>query len=53
MDSTSEILLETRRGFIILINIIYLLINIIIINIHEMSFVHLCRVSRLWNPSSG
>jgi hypothetical protein len=29
-----------------LVNIIYLLINIIIINIHEMSFVHWCRVSQ-------
>jgi hypothetical protein len=30
-----------------LINIIYLLINIIIINIHEMNFVHWCRVSQV------
>jgi hypothetical protein len=40
-------LLETRRVIIMLISIIYLLINIIIIIIHEMSLVHWCRVSQL------
>jgi hypothetical protein len=37
------------RGFIMLISINYLLINIIIVTIHEMSFVHWCRVSKLRN----